>query len=260
MTTDISNGSGSAIRPNLALRFHLYAKLRLHRWRIIQARNRIAEWLEKVSNPYIAFSTGKDSTCILHLVREQAPKMPAVYFDADCAFPESKEMLTRTENVIVYPALEPLLKTFKRFGGFGGGAELERETMHTTVYEPIKRLIAEYGFDGVAYGLRAEESHGRAMHARARGAVFQYKRDGLWACQPIHDWLYDDVWAFIVTNDLPHCGVYDKMWDMPQEDQRLSYWAGETKRRWGRWAFLKRNYPDLFNHFAAEFPEVRNFV
>jgi len=133
--------------------------------------------------------------------------------------------------------------------------------MRTTVWNPIKRLVAEYGFDGVCYGLRAEENPAtRGQLARYRGAVFQYKRDGLWACQPIHDWTYNDVWAYIVTEKLPYCGVYDRMWDMPEEDQRLSYWAGETKRRWGRWAWLKRNYPDLFNRFAAEFPEARNYV
>lgn len=244
----------------LRMRFELHGQLRLHKWRVKQARHRVAGWLKKVSRPYVAFSTGKDSTCVLALVREQAPETPAVYFDASCSFPESGDMLTRTENVIVYPALEPLLDTFKRFGGFDGGPELERETMRMTVWEPIKRLLAEHCFDGVAYGLRAEENHGRAMHAQVRGAVFQYKRDGLWGCQPIHDWEYNDVWGFIVSQGLDYCGTYDRMWDMPEEDQRLSYWAGETKRRWGRWAFLKRNYPFLFNRLAAEFPGVRGYV
>jgi 3'-phosphoadenosine 5'-phosphosulfate sulfotransferase (PAPS reductase)/FAD synthetase len=242
------------------MRFGLYGKLRIHKWRVEQARRRITDWLKMVERPYIAFSTGKDSTCVLRLVREQAPETPAVYFDADCSFPESAAMLAETDNIIVYPALEPLLDTFRRFGGFEGGPELERETMRTTVWEPIKRLLKEFDFDGCAYGLRAEESHGRATHAQVRGAVFQYKRDGLWGCQPIHDWTYDDVWAFIVSENLDYCGVYDKMWDMPEDDQRLSYWAGETKRRWGRWAFLKRNYPSLFNRFATEFPEVREYV
>ena len=244
----------------LKQRFILYSRLHSHQYRVDQAQKYITEWLNRIQNPYIAFSTGKDSTCILHLVREQYANVPAVYFDADCAFPESEEMLMQTENVIIYPALEPLLKTFKRFGGFDNGAALERETMHTTVYEPIKRLIAEYNFDGVCYGLRAQESHARKMNARMRGAVFQYKRDGLWACQPIVNWLYDDVWAFIVSHNLFYCKVYDRMWDMPQEDQRLSYWAGSTKKRWGRWAFLKQNYPELFNRFAVEFPEVRSYV
>ena len=246
----------------LRQRFELWSKLHQHQWRVDAARQRIGQWLQKAQRPYIAFSTGKDSLCVLHLVREQAPDTPAVYFDAGCAFPESEAVLARTENVIAFPADESLLETFKRCGGFlGAGSELERETMRTTVWGPIERLVAEYGFDGVAYGLRSEENPGsRGRLVRHRGAVFQYKRDGLWACQPIHDWSYDGVWAFIVSNGIPYCGVYDKLWDAPEEDQRLSYWAGETKRRWGRWAWLKRNYPELFNRFAAEFSEVRCFV
>jgi 3'-phosphoadenosine 5'-phosphosulfate sulfotransferase (PAPS reductase)/FAD synthetase len=241
-------------------RFELWSSLRQHKRLVEKARRRVGRWLEKVKNPYVAFSTGKDSTCILHLVREQASNVPAVYFDADCAFPESKEMLQQISNVIIYKTDEPLLETFRRFGGFGS-RKLERETMQTTVWGPIKRLIAKYQFDGVAYGLRSEENpSSRGALSQYRGAVFQYKRDSLWACQPIHDWVYADVWAFIVLNSLPYCGVYDKLWDAPEEDQRLSYWAGETKRRWGRWAWLKRNYPELFNQFAAEFPEVRCYV
>jgi phosphoadenosine phosphosulfate reductase len=233
---------------------------RSHQIKVKKACRRIEEWLAQVKRPYIAFSTGKDSTCILALVRSLAPTTPAVYFDADCSYPESFQMLYETSNVIIYKTDEPLLDTFERFGGFEGGPALERETMKTTVYGPVRRLIAEYGFDGVAYGLRAEESHGRAMNAYVRGAVFRYKRDGVLACQPIWDWTYEDVWTYISSNNLPYCGVYDKMWSMPIEDQRLSYWAGETKRRWGRWAWLKKNYPDLWFKFAARFPEARLYV
>jgi len=241
------------------LQFELHAKTRQYHRRMEQARQRVAHWLTLVEHPYIAVSSGKDSTCILHLVREQAPTVPAVYLDAECSFPETVEWLNATPNLIRFPADEPFLDTLARHG-LDGGKELERATMQSTVWGPIKRLIARYGFDGVAYGLRAEESHGRRMNAYTRGAVFQYQRDGLWACQPIWDWSYDGVWAYIVVNNLPYCRVYDRMWDMPEEDQRLSYWAGETKRRWGRYAWLKRNYPELFNELAARIPEVRSYV
>lgn len=244
---------------SLRHRFLLWSQLRQHRRRVNLARERIERWLSKVEHPYIAYSTGKDSTCILNLVREQAPQTPAVYFDADCAFPESKETLAQIENAISFLADEPLLETFKRLGG-PTVKGIEKETMRMTVYGPIARLIKQYDFDGIAYGIRAEESRGRAASAKYHGSVFQYRRDGLWACQPIHDWKYNDVWAHIVSSNLSYCGVYDEMWDMPEDDQRLSYWAGETKMTWGRWAWLKRNYSELFNKFAAEFPEARCYV
>jgi 3'-phosphoadenosine 5'-phosphosulfate sulfotransferase (PAPS reductase)/FAD synthetase len=82
----------------------------------------------------------------------------------------------------------------------------------------------------------------------------------VWQCQPLGHWAYDDVWAYIVSNNVPYAGTYDKMWDMPEDDQRVSYWAGETKRRWGRYAWLKRNYPELWNKLTAALPEVRQYV
>jgi len=241
--------------------FLAWAKLPVHERAVQRAERRVEGWLKKVSHPYVAFSTGKDSSCVLQLVRQQAPVIPAVYFDAGASFPESLEILETTPDMIRFPTTEPILEILRRFS-FSAGDELENETLRKTVHEPIKALIAEYGFDGVAYGLRAEESEGRRKHIQRRGAIFQYRRDGLWGCQPICDWSFNDVWAFIISRGIPYCRLYDRLFAMglPDEECRLSYWAGETKRRWGRWAILKQGWPDLFNRFAAEFPEVRCYV
>lgn len=239
-------------------RFELYARLDIHKRKVTQSQERVTKWLKLVSRPYIAFSGGKDSTCVLALVREQAD-IPAVYIDAECCFPEVRQLIDATPNTIDFPAVEPFLDTLARFG-MDSGAPLDKATMRSTVYEPIKQMIEQYGFDGVAYGLRADECRNRAMHAYKRGAIFQYKRDGLWGCQPIWDWSYNNVWAFIVSNSLPYSGTYDLMWDAPIEDQRVSYWAGETKRRYGRWAWLKRNYPDLFAQLCKRIPEAAGYV
>lgn len=241
------------------LRFEMHATLPAYARRVQMAEQRVAEWLARCEHPYIAVSSGKDSTVILDLVRRARPQTPAVYFDAGCSFPDTHVWLDATENVTRFATDEPLLDTLERHG-LEGGAPLERATMQSTVWGPIKRLVAEHHFDGVCYGLRAEESRARRLNAWTRGAIFQYKRDGLWACQPIFDWRYTDVWAYIVSRSLPYCGVYDRMWDMPEADQRLSYWAGETKRRHGRYAWLRRNYPALFAQLAARIPEVRNYV
>lgn len=239
--------------------FLLYGRLPIFQRTVQRAEQRVSEWLTKVTRPYVAYSGGKDSICILALVRAQTlPPVPAVYFDAQCTFPEVETLLAQDPYLLKYPADEPFLDTLTRCGL--SGQAVEEETMRTTVYGPIARLLAEYHFDGVCYGLRAEESRGRALNAYTRGAVFQYKRDGLWACQPIWDWTYMDVWAFIVSRNLSYCGTYDKLWDARQEDQRISYWAGETKRRYGRYAWLKRNYPSLWNQLVAAMPEASAYV
>lgn len=250
----------SRVPERLMERFMLCARSDRHRRRVDRARERVAEWLRLVENPYCAYSTGKDSTCVLHLVREQRKDVPAVYFDADACFPESRELLEATENVILFKTDEPMLETLKRHGISGVEDFINKIAMQTLRRGPVKRLIAQYKFDGVALGLRMEESSGRRRNALVRGAIYRYKRDGVWACLPIYDWRYDDVWAFIFGNGLPYSRVYDKMWSLPIEDQRTSYLIGPTKRRWGRFVWLARHYPDLFNQLVEVLPEIRGFV
>jgi 3'-phosphoadenosine 5'-phosphosulfate sulfotransferase (PAPS reductase)/FAD synthetase len=232
-------------------------------WRRVKAAHDcLDDWLSRCEHPYVAFSTGKDSICVLDLVWGHDPTIPAVYFDADCSYPESRAMLDRLRlagrPLILWPTSEPFLVTLRRLGL--DNPQLERETMKTTVWQPIKALLAVHHFDGVALGLRGDECPGREKLARFRGQVFLNHRDGVWQCLPIAGWSYDDVWAYIVMRKIEYCGVYDRLWDAPEEDQRLSYWAGETKRRWGRYAWLKRNYPGLWNELAALIPEARSYT
>lgn len=62
---------------------------------------RIVEWYEhydgKVS---VSYSGGKDSTVLLHLVRSIYPEVPAVYADTRLDFPEVREHVKNTDNVI----------------------------------------------------------------------------------------------------------------------------------------------------------------
>ena len=241
-------------------RFLLHARTPGYRRRLALATARVKHMLASVDSPYIAFSGGKDSHCVLALVREQTSEVPAVYFDADCAYPAVLALLEKTERVIKHPASEPFLRTLTRLGL--SHPQLEAETMRTTVYEPIKTLIARYRFDGVFYGLRAEESAGRRRHALVKGSQFTYKNSerGREACQPIWDWTYLDVWAFITAKMLPYCDTYNLMWHLPEREQRISYFAGESNRQFGRYARLKAYHPELYNRIVSVLPEVREFV
>lgn len=243
-------------------RFLVYSHLHEHKTRVMHAQLIITRWLERCEQPYIGFSTGKDSLCVAHLVWQQAPATRAVYFDAQCAYPESEALLQRMADagrpIVKWPASEPFLDTLKRLGL--DDPRLERETMRTTVWEPIKTLLAHYHFDGVALGLRSEESCGRRKLAQVRGELFWQQRDGLWECLPVIGWRYSDVWAYIVSHELDYCHTYDRLWDMPERLQRLSYWAGESERHRGRYAWLKKNYPDLWNRLVAELPAAREFT
>lgn len=244
---------------SLQQRFSLHGRLRQHRWRVEQAREAIKHWIGLSSRRYVSFSGGKDSSVVLHLVRSLAPDTPCVYWDADCCFPEVSALIDATPNCTRYATDEPFLDTLARYGLFSDG-DIDRATMQSTVYGPVTRWTRDGAFDGAAYGLRQEESRGRRMMGRQRGAVFFSQQYEVWQCQPVTTWLYDDIWAYIVTNNVPYAGTYDRMWDMPEREQRVSYWAGETSRTNGRWVWLQRNYPELWNRLCAIIPDARSFT
>jgi phosphoadenosine phosphosulfate reductase len=242
------------------LLFELHSRLSVFQRKVERAQKIVSEALAQMKNPYIGASTGKDSWVTAHLVWEQHPDIPAVYFDADAPFPESIEFLDylAEQHTVIKWKTEPILDVFERLGG-PTAPNIDFLTMEATVYAPIRALLAEKHYDGVFLGLQALESEGRAKSIKFHGKIYRYKRDGVLRCLPIADWDYRDVWGYIVSRGLCYNRVYDKMWDMAISEQRVSYWAGETKARWGRWVFLKRHYPDLWNAFAQRFPEVRSY-
>jgi 3'-phosphoadenosine 5'-phosphosulfate sulfotransferase (PAPS reductase)/FAD synthetase len=242
--------------------FKAHALLPAYQRRIQQAQTWIAEALEICRRPYIAFSTGKDSTVMADLVWRQNPDVPAVYFDADAAFPESREMLERYRaagRIIINWRTEPLLETMARAGG---PLFSENATMESTVYAPIRALVAEYGFDGAFVGLRAEESLHRNLSITTRGTLFLSQRHGIYSAWPIAKLTFRDVWAYILSWNVDYNAVYDRQFAMglPWENCRVSYCYGETVASQGRWIVLARGWPELFNRFAQAFPEVRRFI
>jgi len=61
---------------------------------------RIRQWYEHWKGQvYVAFSGGKDSTVLLHMVRDLYPNVPAVFSDTGLEFPEIREFVKKTENV-----------------------------------------------------------------------------------------------------------------------------------------------------------------
>lgn len=69
--------------------------------KIALSKLRIAEWYEHWQGKVcVSYSGGKDSTVLLKLVRELYPDVPAVYADTRLDFPEIREFVKATENVI----------------------------------------------------------------------------------------------------------------------------------------------------------------
>ena len=217
--------------------------------RVARSQRLIAEALERLGNPYIAFSTGKDSTVVLHLVRGIRPDTIAIYGDDEWLLPESESLLSETPNV---RRIKMRVQHADWFIAWNG----------EDCAEPSPTWAADMGFDGVFLGLRTEENVRRKLLIRQRGATFYVERRKMWLCNPIAAWTTQDVWTYILSNEISYNRAYDVLQriGVPLDQQRIGPLANERVLGRGQLALLKRGWPDLFNRFAATHPEARAYV
>lgn len=76
--------------------------------KVLMSKQRIREWINEYGEDevYISFSGGKDSTVLLHIVRELYPNVKAMFVDTGLEYPEIREFVKTFDNVdIVRPKM-----------------------------------------------------------------------------------------------------------------------------------------------------------
>jgi len=85
--------------------------------KITVAEQRIREWYEEYKgNVYVAFSGGKDSTVLLHLVRTLYPEVPGVFVDTGLEYPEIRKFVKTFDNIVWLKPKMPFTKVIEHYG------------------------------------------------------------------------------------------------------------------------------------------------
>ena len=86
--------------------------------KVAKTKLRISEWVNHygVDNVYISFSGGKDSTVLMHLIREVYPTVPCVYVDTGLEYPEVKQFVRKQDNVTILRPNMSFKQVIEKYG------------------------------------------------------------------------------------------------------------------------------------------------
>ena len=239
----------------------------------LEAKIRYAERLIEAAlllaqRPIVCWSGGKDSTVLLHLVRQFAPNIDVTFNDTGVEFRETREFVNRLADDwslnlhVTNPPPGAFWECIEKYGwpigGKGrdgkiktkGGASV-RMSDNCCYYckrKPAERLYKELGVDCTLLGILAGESKRRRFLWVDYGDFYYQKRRKLWTVHPLSIWLEEDIWAYHNREGLPHCSLYDV------GHQRVGCWP--CLMDWGypdsHLSRLRRSHPRLWRFLVVD--------
>lgn len=168
----------------------LYAKMPEHIALVRRTREFIRHSLDRLENPYLACSFGKDSSAMLHLVLQEKPDIPVVWV----TFPETR-LLDNYEEVAG--------QWVERYG-------VNLREIFVNVAPEIDfddKTAFPLDFDSYFVGIRADESVRRRITLKKYGVIYR-KKSGITRVSPMAHWKTADVAAYITENRLPTLNIY----------------------------------------------------
>jgi len=219
-----------------------------------EARRTIAAFLDATSRPYVAFSGGKDSLCLLILLSQMGEDVPVFTQGDDLDWPGKEAYCKRVVGWLGFTDYEYRRSEVSAAEQVAAGKEQVRGTFSHV----IENYVQDRGRDGVLMGLRKEESSGREMLRITRGKTYETD-DGLTRCAPLVDWTGKDVFGLILSTDTEYIHVYDNDGDRPPHEIRFSWPVNPRfyhRDAANSAAWLRRNYPDFFRRLAERIPAL----
>lgn len=236
------------------------------RYRIHESIQIIENGAAKISKPYISCSWGKDSLTLLKLTLQVKPDVMVVFMNSGYDLPDlydTRDKLLKQwhiENYTEIPSPIDYISLFEQYGmrNIDRTEEGQKEVVRIIKKDNITEWARANGYDGFFWGMRCDESVGRKIYLRKRGAI--HTVGGMTRVAPLANWSGDDVWQFIEEVKIPYPAFYDKTDLIAKKEIRSSGWLTCDGAHRGRIIWLKTHYPIQYHELARRFPEVRNYV
>ena len=167
----------------------------------------ILEWAcDKYKSICLATSFGKDSTTLIHMIRQFRHDIHFVFINTGLAFGETFTFIDKLRQAWRFNVVEikPLMSVADQVKEFG--QELFKtdpaKCCSIRKVEPMARVLPIY--DAWITGLRRDESE-------FRKDILVIKTTGeLTKINPLANWTEKDVWNYIHENDIPYHPLYDQ--------------------------------------------------
>jgi phosphoadenosine phosphosulfate reductase len=189
----------------------------------------------------LSCSWQKQSSVLVHMVSELGLGIDVIELDTHLFFRESYETRERLVERYGLSLIRPEVITIAEQHRREGPNLWERDPdrcCHIRKVEPLIDALDPY--EAWISGIRREQSPSRATARK----VERSERYGVWKIQPLADWSEDDVWRYIVANDIPYNPLHDVGYrsigcipctrpTRPDEEERAGRWAGSDKLECG---------------------------
>lgn len=245
----------------------LHSKSRQFKYKLSKTKEFICDKIGTHIKPYVAYSTGKDSLCLLHLALQFKADIDVMYHDSKVELPENKNLLKKMVdrfdlNLHIIESPIDVLSRYKNKGVFyAGGCKDYAWTV--AMMQPINKWAKKNENDLAFIGLRKEESKRRFYMLCRNGEYFYCQKNDIYQCYPLADWKGKDIFAYLFGYNLDefiHPAYYkDRLVNNP-EQIRTSWFCDPTMITMGQMNWLKLYYSDIFQKLSDQFPIIRSYL
>jgi phosphoadenosine phosphosulfate reductase len=213
--------------------------------RLAQAKpQEILRWAVETFFPRLTMATafGPEGCIILHMLAEIEPRVRVFNLETGYQFAETLALRDRiAERYGIEVELIRPDTTVTEYEALHGGPVYAKDPdrcCYDRKIVPLRRAVA--GYEAWISAIRGDQSPDRA-----RASVVGWDaKFGLVKVNPLLRWTKRDVWAFVVTHQVPYNPLHDQgypsigCWPCTRvvvsgEDERAGRWAGQAKTECG---------------------------